>query len=178
MRSECVPIAKLTHEQTMYHFISGYTAKLAGTEVGIKEPSATFSACSGPFMPLTRVSTRRRPANDSDATAASRLVNTGWTGGPYGVGHRMNINHTRQMVRAALNGALDDVETARIRSSASRYRLRPRLPDEVLWPRDTWADADAFDAQARKLAAMFVANFKGYEDGVDASLVAVGPKAG
>jgi phosphoenolpyruvate carboxykinase (ATP) len=174
------PISRLTHEQAMYHFISGYTAKLAGTEVGIKEPTATFSTCFGaPFMPrhpglYAQMLGERLQRHGCQAW----LVNTGWTGGPYGVGHRMNITHTRQMVRAALNGALDSIETRQDPIFGVHVPLHvPDVPDDVLLPRDTWADASAYDGQARKLATMFVENFKRFESGVDASLVAAGPKA-
>ena len=149
------PISRLTRDQAMYHFISGYTAKLAGTEVGVKEPSATFSTCFGaPFMP-------RHPSVYAEMLGERMdrydvpvwLVNTGWTGGPYGAGgERMNIAQTRQMVRAALNGRLDDVpDEDATRSSASRYPTTcPDVPTEVLWPRDTWADKDAYDRQAQQ----------------------------
>ena len=159
------PIARLTRDQAMYHFISGYTAKLAGTEVGVKEPTATFSTCFGaPFMPrhpgvYAEMLGERLDRHDVPVW----LVNTGWTRRRRTApGERMNITHTRQMVRAALNGALDDVADA----DRPDLRLRgahgtcPDVPTEVLWPRDTWADKAAYDAQARKLASMFVENFK------------------
>ena len=172
------PIARLTHDQAAYHFISGYTAKLAGTEIGIKEPQATFSACFGaPFMP--------RHPGEYAAMLIERLarwdvpvwlVNTGWTGGPYGTGERMNIDHTRTMVRAALNGLLDDVPTrtdpifnVEVPTSV------PGVPSEVLDPRATWPDSAAYDAQAGKLAQMFVANFVAYADGVPPSVRTAGP---
>ena len=162
------PISRLTREQAEYHFISGYTAKLAGTEVGIKEPMATFSACFGaPFLP-------RHPAEYA-AMLGDRLdehqvpvwlVNTGWTGGPYGTGERMNINHTRSMVRAALGGALDSVPT----QPDPVFNLAvptscPDVPTEILQPRGTWADTDAYDRQARELLAMFERNYKAFEAG-------------
>jgi phosphoenolpyruvate carboxykinase (ATP) len=173
------PISRLTSDQAQYHFISGYTAKLAGTEVGVKEPQATFSACFGaPFMP--------RHPGEYAAMLADRLheygvrawlVNTGWTGGPYGIGERMNINHTRSMVRAALSGALDDVPTqvdpvfgVAVPSSC------PDVPPEVLRPRDTWADGQAYDRQAAALATMFAENFAAYADGVPESVQAAGPR--
>src|SRR6187397_783950 len=173
------PISRLTHAQAAYHFISGYTAKLAGTEVGIKEPKATFSACFGaPFMP--------RHPGEYAAMLVERLarddvpvwlVNTGWTGGPYGVGERMNIAHTRSMVRAALSGALDSVPT----------RLDPNfgfavptecadVPTSFLDPRTTWADPDAYDRAAADLVAMFHANFADYADQVDPAIAAAGPR--
>jgi phosphoenolpyruvate carboxykinase (ATP) len=172
------PIARLSHDQAAYHFISGYTAKLAGTEVGIKEPKATFSACFGaPFMP--------RHPGEYAAMLIERLArwnvpvwlgNTGWTGGPYGTGERMNIDHTRQMVRAALNGLLDDVPTrtdpifnVEVPTSV------PEVPSAVLDPRATWQDKAAYDAQAHKLARMFAQNFAVYADGVPPSVRTAGP---
>lgn len=175
------PISRLTRDQAMYHFISGYTAKLAGTEVGVKEPSATFSTCFGaPFMP-------RHPSVYAEMLGERMdrfnvpvwLVNTGWTGGPYGVGERMNITWTRQMVRAALGGRLNDVPTR----TDPRFGVEvpttcPDVPTEVLWPRDTWADKDAYDRQAQKLAGMFVDNFRQFEGGVSEAIRNAGPKPG
>jgi phosphoenolpyruvate carboxykinase (ATP) len=172
------PISKLTHDQAAYHFISGYTAKLAGTEIGIKEPQATFSACFGaPFMP-------RHPGEYAsmliDRLARWKvpvwLVNTGWTGGPYGTGERMNINHTRTMVRAALNGELDDVATRVDPVFAVEVPTAcPGVPSQVLDPRATWQDKEGYDDQAQKLARMFVENFGNYADGVPPSVRAAGP---
>src|SRR4051812_4142596 len=173
------PISRLTHDQAMYHFVSGYTAKLAGTEIGVKEPKATFSACFGaPFMPrhpgeYARMLGERLARTDVPVW----LVNTGWTGGPYGTGERMNIDHTRAMVRAALNGALDGVPTrtdpnfgVEVPSSC------PDVPSEVLQPRSTWADGEAYDREAAALARMFAENFRAYGDGVPESVRAAGPK--
>ena len=172
------PISRLTREQAAYHFISGYTAKLAGTEIGVKEPSATFSAAFGaPFLP-------RHPGEyahmlmdhlEKDDVPVW-LVNTGWTGGPYGVGHRMNINHTRNMVRAAINGDLDGVET--VLDPVFRVAVPiavPGVPDEVLIPRNTWPDKVAFDAAARRIAGMFHDNFAKYADGVCEAVRNAGP---
>ncbi|MEP6637802.1 MAG: phosphoenolpyruvate carboxykinase (ATP) [Chloroflexota bacterium] len=174
------PISRLTHEQAAYHFISGYTAKLAGTEVGVKEPNATFSACFGaPFMP-------RHPAEYA-AMLVERLerddvpvwlVNTGWTGGPYGVGERMDIAHTRTMVRAALDGLLADVPTRLDPNFGLAVPTScPDIPAAFLDPRTTWADPDAYDSAARTLAAMFRANFEGYADGVSPEIANAGPGA-
>ncbi len=175
------PISRLTRDQAMYHFISGYTAKLAGTEVGVREPTATFSTCFGaPFMP-------RHPSVYAEMLGARVdrfnvpvwLVNTGWTGGPYGVGERMNITWTRQMVRAALNGALNGVATRRDPNFGFEVPTScPDVPAEVLWPRDTWADKDAYDEQASKLARMFVDNFKAFEDRVAPAVRGAGPSLG
>lgn len=173
------PISRLTHEQAMYHFLSGYTAKLAGTEVGIAEPKATFSTCFGaPFTP-------RHPSVYAEMFG-ERLarydvpvwfVNTGWTGGPYGTGQRMNINHTRSMVRAALAGKLDNVPmvTDPIFGLAVPTAC-PDVPSEFLQPRTTWQDHDAYDEQARELARMFAKNFEQYADRVSASVRAAGPR--
>jgi phosphoenolpyruvate carboxykinase (ATP) len=157
------PIARLTPQQSMYHFLSGYTAKVAGTERGITEPKATFSACFGaPFM-------SRKPAvyakmlGERIAQYGVRvwLLNTGWTGGPYGTGSRMKLAHTRAMVRAALSGALDDVETTEHPIFGIRVpRSCPGVPSHVLDARGTWPSAEAYDVQARKLATMFDANFE------------------
>lgn len=160
------PIARLSPGQAMYHFISGYTAKVAGTEMGVTEPQATFSACFGAaFLPLhpTRYAEllgenmRRHRVN-------VWLVNTGWTGGPYGVGSRMKLAYTRAMLTAALEGKLDDVAyKPHPIFGVSVPQSCPGVPDEVLNPRDTWADKAAYDAQAQKLAQLFVENFTKYE---------------
>ncbi|HEY8799411.1 MAG TPA: phosphoenolpyruvate carboxykinase (ATP) [Candidatus Limnocylindrales bacterium] len=173
------PISRLTADQAQYHFISGYTAKLAGTEIGVKEPMATFSACFGaPFMP--------RHPGEYAAMLAERLeghgvrawlVNTGWTGGPYGTGERMDINHTRSMVRAALDGRLDGVPT--ITDPIFGVEIPTTVPDvpaAFLQPRSTWADGAAYDRQARALAHMFAENFAAYGDGVSESVRAAGPR--
>jgi phosphoenolpyruvate carboxykinase (ATP) len=172
------PIAKLTREQAAYHFISGYTAKLAGTEVGVLEPTATFSAAFGaPFLPRHPGEYARQlmeRLNRDDVPVW--LVNTGWTGGPHGVGHRMDITHTRNMVRAAINGELDGVET--VEDPVFRVAVPvhvPGVPDEVLVPRDTWADQTAFDETARRLAARFHLNFRAYADGVPDAVREAGP---
>jgi len=175
------PIARLTHAQAAYHFISGYTAKLAGTEVGVKEPNATFSACFGaPFMPrhpgeyaamLTERLARRE--------ATVWLVNTGWTGGPYGTGERMNIAHTRSMVRAALDGRLADVPMRHDPVfDIDVPTTCPDVPSSFLDPRATWADPAAYDAAAARLATMFADNFASYADGVTDDIRAAGPKVG
>jgi phosphoenolpyruvate carboxykinase (ATP) len=174
------PISRLTHEQAQYHFISGYTAKLAGTEIGVKEPKATFSACFGaPFMPrhpgeYARMLAERLERYDVPVW----LVNTGWTGGPYGTGERMNIDHTRSMVRAALDGELDGVPV--VEDPIFRVAVPtacPEVPADFLAPRGTWQDRDAYDRQARTLAGMFAENFESYASGVDAGVRKAGPRA-
>ena len=173
------PIARLTHAQAAYHFISGYTAKLAGTEVGVKEPNATFSACFGaPFMPrhpgeYAAMLTERLAAQD----ATVWLVNTGWTGGPYGTGERMDIASTRSMVRAALDGRLADVPMRR--DPTFDVEVPTSCPDVApgfLDPRSTWADPAAYDEAAARLATMFDENFAAYADGVSPDIREAGPK--
>jgi len=172
------PISRLTREQAAYHFISGYTAKLAGTEIGVKEPSATFSAGFGaPFLPRhPGVYAHMLMDRLEQYDVPVWLVNTGWTGGPYGVGERMNINHTRNMVRAALNGDLADVPTVvdPVFGVAVPTAV-PGVPSEVLIPRTTWPDGVAYDAAARRIAAMFHENFAKYADGVSAGVRSAGP---
>ncbi|GAB4537370.1 MAG: phosphoenolpyruvate carboxykinase (ATP) [Anaerolineae bacterium] len=161
------PIARLTPRQTMYHFLSGYTAKVAGTEKGVVEPQATFSTCFGaPFMALhPTVYARLLGEKIREHQVKCWLVNTGWTGGPYGVGHRMEIAHTRAMINAALKGdlekasfELDPIFGIEVPTTC------PNVPAEVLRPRDTWQDKAAYDQQARKLAHMFAENFQQFRD--------------
>ncbi len=157
------PISNLTTEQAMYYFLSGYTSKLAGTEAGVTTPQATFSSCFGAaFLPL-------RPGEYANLLreriekygVRCYLINTGWTGGPYGIGERININYTRAMVRAAISGALDNVEivTDPVFGLHSPTTC-PDVPSELLIPRNTWPDRDAFDRQAADLAARFKKNFQ------------------
>jgi phosphoenolpyruvate carboxykinase (ATP) len=175
------PIAKLTPAQAMYHFLSGYTAKVAGTEKGVTEPQATFSTCFGaPFMALSpTVYANLLGDKIAKHDVSVWLVNTGWSGGPYGVGQRMKIAHTRAMVNAALSGALKDVPTVVDPNfGVAVPKECPGVPAEVLNPRNTWADKAAYDAQARKLAGMFAENFKAFADQVPADVRAAGPQAG
>jgi phosphoenolpyruvate carboxykinase (ATP) len=162
----------------MYYFISGYTAKLAGTERGVTEPSATFSSCFGaPFLPLPPSYYANVLAGKIDEhDCRVWMINTGWTGGPYGVGTRIRIPHTRAMLNAALEDALDDVEY--VEDPVFGFSVPtsvPGVPSDVLIPRNTWSDGAAFDRQARSLAAMFVDNFAKYADGVDESVIKSGP---
>jgi phosphoenolpyruvate carboxykinase (ATP) len=173
------PISRLTRDQAMYHFISGYTAKLAGTEVGVKEPTATFSTCFGaPFMPrhpgvYAQMLGDRLDRHDVPVW----LINTGWSGGPYGTGERMNITFTRQMVRAALNGKLNGVPTKTDPIFGFEVpQSCPDVPESVLWARDTWNDPADYDRAARKLATMFVENFRQFEQGVSEEIRAAGPR--
>ncbi|GAB4264084.1 MAG: phosphoenolpyruvate carboxykinase (ATP) [Candidatus Promineifilaceae bacterium] len=173
------PISKLTKEQAMYHFLSGYTAKVAGTEQGVTEPVPNFSACFGaPFMPLHPGEYAKLLGEKIEKHNVNVwLVNTGWTGGPYGEGSRMKLAYTRRMVTAALNGELDNVETVEEPFFGLQIPVAVEgVPSEVLNPRQTWADPARYDAQAAKLAAMFVENFKQYESGVLPEIIAAGPK--
>ncbi len=172
------PIARLTPEQTQYHFLSGYTAKVAGTERGVTEPQATFSACFGaPFMAQhPRVYAQLLGKRIKQHDVNCWLINTGWTGGPYGTGSRISIAHTRAMVTAALTGALDDVEFVKDPVfGVEAPKCCPGVPSEALRPRDTWADPAAYDEQARRLAEMFANNFVQFEDSVTAQVKAAGP---
>jgi phosphoenolpyruvate carboxykinase (ATP) len=174
------PIARLTPDAAMYHFLSGYTARVAGTEKGVTEPKATFSTCFGaPFLPLNpNVYAKMLGRNIAKHRARVWLVNTGWTGGPYGVGSRMKIVHTRAMITAALGGQLDGVQYQRHPVFNVEVPTScPAVPNEVLDPRSTWKDKAAYDEQARKLAQMFVDNFKTFEKDVAASVKDAGPKA-
>ncbi len=172
------PISVLTPDQAQYHFLSGYTAKVAGTERGVTEPKATFSACFGePFMVLPPARYAEMLGERVEKTGARVfLVNTGWTGGPYGTGSRMKLAWTRRMVNAALAGELDDVET---RTEPVFGLAVPTaiegVPDSVLHPRETWEDTSAYDAKARQLADMFADNFEKYRDSVTDAVRQAGP---
>jgi phosphoenolpyruvate carboxykinase (ATP) len=173
------PIAKLTKEQAMYHFISGYTSKLAGTERGVVNPEATFSSCFGsPFLPLPP-STYAKLLGEKIEKHNVRvyLVNTGWTGGPYGVGKRMRLPYTRAMVEAALSGELEKVTF--VEDPIFRVLVPtscPGVPADVLQPRQTWDDPEAYDRQARELAALFHKNIARFGD-IPAEILAAGPRA-
>jgi len=172
------PVAKLTKEGAMYHFMSGYTSKLAGTERGVTEPRETFSSCFGaPFMPLhAQQYAKMLGKKITDHGTRVYLINTGWTGGPYGIGKRMNLTHTRAMVTAAIDGEIDKVP---IRHHAT-FNLDmptscPGVPDDVLDPRNTWSDKDRYDAAAKRLALLFVKNFEKFGN-IQKEIVAAGPK--
>jgi len=175
------PISRLTEEQAMYHFLSGYTAKVAGTERGVTEPTATFSACFGaPFMPLhPGVYAELLGERIRRHGARVWLVNTGWTGGPYGTGERIELRYTRRMIAAALHGELDGVETGEdpVFGLAVPRRIEG-VPDGLLVPRGTWDDPEAYDAKASSLAEMFASNFEQFADGVDEAVRAAGPRQG
>ncbi len=173
------PISRLTKEQAMYYFISGYTAKLAGTERGVNEPVATFSACFGaPFLPLPPSYYAGVLADKIDEFDPGLwMINTGWTGGPHGVGYRIRIPHTRAMLNAALAGDLDDVEyvTDPVFGLSVPTEV-PGVPTELLLARGTWDDTAGYDEQAGRLAAMFSENFERYSGSVDRAVVESGPK--
>jgi phosphoenolpyruvate carboxykinase (ATP) len=173
------PISALNPEQAAYYFLSGYTAKLAGTEAGMEsDVEATFSACFGaPFLPLppnvyaTMLSERMR-----EHGARCYLVNTGWTSGPYGVGNRIDITETRAMVRAAITGELDAIETWEHPVFGLHVPKEvPGVPSHVLDPRGTWPDQEAYDEQAKELARLFAENFKKFEDQVSKEVLKAGP---
>lgn len=160
------PISKLTKEQAMYHFLSGYTSKLAGTERGVTSPQATFSTCFGsPFLPLhaSRYANMLGEKIEKHGVKVF-LVNTGWTGGEYGIGKRMNLAYTRAMVQAALSGELDRTETVKDDIFGLDIPLHvPGVPDDVLTPKKTWADPAAYKVKALELAAQFKENFKKFK---------------
>jgi phosphoenolpyruvate carboxykinase (ATP) len=173
------PIAKLTPQQTMYHFLSGYTAKVAGTEKGVADPQATFSTCFGaPFMALhPTVYARLLGEKIEKHQVQCWLINTGWTGGPYGVGHRIKIAHTRAMVNAALNGGLDETSFEPDPIFGVYVPVACcDVPNDLLRPRKTWEDKSAYDQQARKLARMFIDNFQQFKDMVTEDVRAADPQ--
>ncbi|KEZ51418.1 phosphoenolpyruvate carboxykinase (ATP) [Metabacillus indicus] len=161
------PISKLTKEQAMYHFLSGYTSKLAGTERGITSPQATFSTCFGsPFLPLPATVYAEMLGRKIDEHGANVfLVNTGWTGGEYGTGQRMKLKYTRAMVQSALEGELDSVETVTDANFGLQIPIHvPGVPDEVLQPVKTWDSSEAYNAKAQELAGQFKQNFKKFKN--------------
>jgi len=172
------PIAKLTHEQAMYHFLSGYTAKVAGTEKGVTEPKATFSTCFGaPFLVLhPSVYAKLLGEKLNEHNVKCWLLNTGWTGGPYGVGKRMKIAYTRAMLTAALEGKLDNVETYQDSFFGLHVPIScPDVPKEVMNPRNTWSDKAKYDTAAKKLTDMFRNNFEQFINDIDKKIADAGP---
>jgi phosphoenolpyruvate carboxykinase (ATP) len=179
------PISRLTPEQAMYHFISGYTAKIAGTEEGITEPEATFSACFGaPFLPLHPATYAsllgekiKKGSRSGDGTIHVWLVNTGWTGGGYGVGSRIELSFTRAMIKAAITGALNNVEYREHPIfGLSIPKTCPDVPNAVLNPRDTWRNEEEYDVMAENLAQRFIKNFEKYKAKAAAEIINAGPK--
>ncbi|MCB0395163.1 MAG: phosphoenolpyruvate carboxykinase (ATP) [Flavobacteriales bacterium] len=173
------PVSRLTSGQAMYHFISGYTAKVAGTEVGVNEPQATFSACFGaPFLPLhpTKYAEMLGEKMKKNNTRVW-LINTGWSGGNYGVGERIKLRFTRAMINAALEGKLDDATfTKHPVFGVEVPATCPDVPDEILDPRKTWKDAAAYDAMASELAAKFNKNFEKFATFASEEILAAAPK--
>ncbi|MAO07289.1 MAG: phosphoenolpyruvate carboxykinase (ATP), partial [Alteromonas sp.] len=175
------PISKLTPGQAAYHFISGYTAKVAGTEAGIDEPLPSFSACFGaPFMPLHPTQYAEMLSKKMKDTGVNVwLVNTGWTGGAYGVGHRMKLKYTRAMITAALDGSLEaaNKDNYHIHSvfGVQQPRTCPNVPTSVLSPRQTWNNDEAYYKTAHKLANSFKENFKKFEDYANEEILKGGP---
>lgn len=174
------PISRLTPGQAMYHFISGYTAKVAGTEAGVTEPQATFSACFGKaFLPLHPGKYAMKLGEKLHAHPHIRvwLVNTGWTGGPYGIGSRMKLSYTRAMITAALNDELETVEYKEHPVFGVSMPLScPGVPAELLDPRNTWDDKGAYDQKANHLARLFNENFETYASGVNEEIKAAAPR--
>jgi phosphoenolpyruvate carboxykinase (ATP) len=174
------PISKLTPGQAAYYFISGYTAKVAGTEEGVKEPQPNFSACFGaPFMPLHPAEYAKMLVEKMEHTGVNVwLINTGWTGGGYGTGQRMKLKYTRAMITAALNGDLNNADyiTSSIFGLAVPQTC-PNVPNEVLNPRDTWHDKKAYDKKALELAVQFRKNFAKFESFSSKDIIAGGPLA-
>ena len=175
------PIARLTPDQAMYHFLSGYTAKVAGTEIGVTEPEATFSTCFGaPFMPRhPSVYGNLLKERIARGGVSCWLVNTGWTGGKYGTGRRMPIKATRALLNAALDGSLANAEFRRDPNFGFDVPVAvPGVDPAILDPRETWADKADYDATAAKLVGLFTANFAKFEAHVDAGVLAAAPRAG
>jgi len=173
------PVSKLTSAQAMYHFISGYTAKVAGTEVGVKDPEATFSACfGGPFLAWHPAKYAELLAEKLKKHGAQTwLVNTGWSGGAYGVGSRIKLKYTRAIIDAIHSGALEKVAT--VEDPVFGFAVPtscPEVPADILQPRNTWSDKANFDDKARKVASLFRENFKKFEAGTSAEVRAAGPK--
>jgi phosphoenolpyruvate carboxykinase (ATP) len=172
------PVSKLNSAQAMYQFISGYTARVAGTEAGVKEPRSTFSACFGsPFLPLhpsfyARLLGKKIEENNVNVW----LINTGWTGGPYGIGNRISLRHTRAIISAILNGDLADVQYDTLPVFGLKIPVSCKnIPAEMLDPRNTWADKTEWLSKAKELAAHFVKNFDKFKDYADEKIYAGGP---
>ena len=173
------PISRLTPGQAMYHFMSGYTAKVAGTEAGITEPQTVFSACFGaPFLPLHPAVYAEMLGNKMRETDVNVwLVNTGWSGGAYGTGERIKLKYTRAMITAALNCELETVDFKEDEVfGLSMPKACPNVPDEILNPKNTWADKNAFDKKANELASSFLTNFKKYEEHASEEIIKAGPR--
>ena len=172
------PVSRLSPGQAMYQFISGYTAKVAGTEAGVTEPKPTFSACFGaPFFPLhPGIYAAMLGEKMQKHKTNVWLINTGWTGGPYGIGSRVKLSYTRSIITAALEGKLDNLEFENHRVfGIAMPKSCPGVPDEILNPRNTWADKNAYDEKSIYLAGLFVKNFEKYATGVSEEIIAAAP---
>lgn len=172
------PVSQLTPAQAMYHFISGYTAKVAGTEVGVTEPQATFSACFGAAFMVWHPSKYAELLAEKMAKHGTRawLINTGWTGGPHGVGSRIKLKYTRAIIDAIHDGALDNVAYVQDPNFGLAVPTScPNVPAEMLIPKNTWANGEAYDEQARKLAELFIKNFEKYKEGSSEAIRNAGP---
>ena len=173
------PVSKMTKGQAMYHFISGYTAKVAGTEEGVNEPQATFSACFGaPFLPLHPTHYAEMLGKKIDEHKVNMwLINTGWTGGPYGVGNRIKLKYTRAMIQAALEGKLDNVKYVEHKIFGLRMpTVCPEVPAEVLDPKRTWVDKEKYDEMAKDLSVRFNKNFEKFKDKANKEILDAAPK--
>ncbi len=173
------PISKLTPGQAAYHFISGYTAKVAGTEEGVNEPKAVFSACFGaPFMPLHPTYYANMLASKMEAAGVNVwLVNTGWTGGPYGTGERMSLKHTRRMITAAMQGELDAVNYTQHEVFGLYMPTScPEVPSDILDPKNTWSNPEEYDDYANELALKFSNNFKQFESEATNEILEAAPR--
>jgi phosphoenolpyruvate carboxykinase (ATP) len=173
------PVSKLTPGQAMYQFISGYTAKVAGTEAGVTEPKPTFSACFGaPFLPLHPGKYAQMLGDKMQEHKVNVwLINTGWTGGAYGVGHRMKLSFTRAMITAVLNNEMDKVEyEIHPVFGVAMPKSCPHVPAEILSPRNTWADKNAYDEKTKYLGGLFIKNFEKFSAGVSDEILAAAPK--
>lgn len=173
------PISRLSKGQAMYHFISGYTAKVAGTEAGITEPQTAFSACFGaPFLPLHPTKYAEMLGRKIDETNVRVwLINTGWSGGSYGEGKRISLKYTRAMITAALEGHLDNVEYNTHKVFGLKMPATcPDVPSEILWPRNTWTNQEAYDAKANELAQKFINNFTKYSEFANEEILSAAPQ--
>ena len=173
------PISKLTREQAMYHFISGYTSKIAGTEEGIIEPQATFSACFGsPFMPLHPTKYAEMLGKKMDEQDVSVwLINTGWSGGEYGTGERISLKYTRSMISAILNGELENVDYTTHRVFGLKMPVScPNVPSDILSPKNTWQNKEEYDYKAKELAKAFNKNFDQFSEYASKEILNASPK--
>ncbi|WP_395027373.1 phosphoenolpyruvate carboxykinase (ATP), partial [Robinsoniella sp.] len=174
------PISRLDQNAAMYHFVTGFTSKLAGTERGVQEPQPTFSTCFGePFMPMDpSIYAKMLGERIEKYNTKVYLINTGWAGGPYGVGSRMKLRYTRAMVTAALNGDIDKAEYQHDEVfNLDVPQTCPNVPDEIMNPRDTWEDKAAYDESAKKLAKMFQDNFAKKYPNMPKNIADAGPRA-